>query len=163
MTGVTIANARSAETYGAGCLSQCRCLGESNTNAASPAAVSAALYFASPARPRPTPMRSQNDHAKGLPVGFGKNRRAAANTATAKPKSNGPSGTIQLPAEAKKKGRDVQGKKRDQRRPRPEQLSGEAIVYPTGCEEQHNKRRTRAAFSPARRAAKCTIQRCNGG
>src|SRR5580700_7569641 len=104
MTGIIRANATIAETYGAGCLSQCRWLDESVTNAASPAAVSTALYFASPANPRPTPIRIQYRQAEAGSRSFEKNRRVAAQATTTNPKSNGPSGTIQAPAEAKKKG-----------------------------------------------------------
>ena len=44
-TGVIMTQAKIADTYGAGCLSQCRCSGESTMNAATPLAVRIALYF----------------------------------------------------------------------------------------------------------------------
>ena len=110
MTGVIIAKATIADTYGAGCLSQCRWLGESTMNAANPPAVRTALYFDSPAKPSPTPTKSQSRQAEASSTASRKNRRAAASAAIANPNSSGPSGTIQLPAEAKKKGVTLRAK-----------------------------------------------------
>src|SRR5271165_6501004 len=104
MTGAIMTNATIAATYGAGCLSQCRWAGDSRTNAANPPALSAALYFDSPAKPRPIPTISQRRQAEASSRGFVKNKREAASAVIANAKSNGPSGTTQLPGEAKKKG-----------------------------------------------------------
>src|ERR1700735_9087 len=103
-TGVTIAQAKIADTYSAGCLSQCRCSGASTMKVANPLAVKIALYLESPANPRPKPTSGQNCQAETSSNGCGKNSRRAAHAATANPKSSGPSGTIHPPAEAKKKG-----------------------------------------------------------
>ena len=73
-------------------------------NVTNPVAVRMALYFDSPAKPRPSPTIGQNRQAEACSAGFGKNRRLAAHDATTNPKSNGPSGTTHPPAEAKKKG-----------------------------------------------------------
>ena len=91
----------------------------------------------------PAPMRSQYLQGEGGSADVGKNRRAAAPAEMMSPKSSGPSGTIQLPAEAKEERRDVEGEKGDQSWPGTKQPAGEPISDPACRSEERNEGQAR--------------------
>ncbi len=118
--------------------------GARTTKAASPATLSAALYFDSPARPNPAPAASQRSQIARRPAGLAKNSFASAQAAAARPNNRGPSGTIHVPAEAKKKGLTLRAKTAMTPARRAEQVGRQAIEDPAGRGEERDERQTRA-------------------
>ena len=86
-------------------------LGVRTTKTASPATLSAALYFDSPATPSPAPAASQRRQIARRPDGLTKNNRASAQAAGGKAEQEGPVGHDPGPGGGEEERADVEGER----------------------------------------------------
>src|SRR5271155_2123874 len=119
-----------------------------------------ALYFERPARPKKKPAASHSGQAGARGA---KKSRDKDNAAADSAKSSGPSGTIQLPAEAKKNGVTLRAKiaRSPARGPNRSRVRRN-ISQPVTAKSAMKGRRT-SAPSPKAKAAKWAIHWCRGG
>ena len=136
--------------------SQRRCLGARRMKAKSPATLSTALYFESPARPRPTPATSQRPQVGPRSGGAAKNNRASAQAARAKPNSRAAVGHDPRSGGGEEERGDVQREERDDRGAGAEQVERQTAENPAGRGEQDDERQAR------RRRLRRTRERRNG-